>query len=212
MSILSKSLFRTATNSLKLNSKLRPISPFRMYSDAKPDAQSDPEHLAKLVSEKDLLLAEKDHQIAELKDAYMRSVADAENVRARTRKELLEKGDYAIQKFAKDLLSTADILSMALDAVPVAERGENTTHPDLKNLYIGVEMTRKELLKTFAQYGITPYESLDQPFDFNLHTAIFQSPMPGKTPGTVFHVDKTGYKIKDRILRPANVGVVKGDD
>jgi molecular chaperone GrpE len=136
-------------------------------------------------------------------------LADAENIRHRTQKEIKEKEEYAIQKFAKELLNTADILSMALDAVPEKERGENTTHPDLKNLYVGVNMTRKELIKTFEKFGIVGYNPMGHEFDFNLHTAIFQSPMPNLKPGTVFHVDKIGYKMKNRVLRPANVGVVK---
>lgn len=139
-------------------------------------------------------------------------MADAENVRQRSKKELAEKHDYAITKFAKDLLSTADVLSLALDAVPEAERGEDSTHKDLKNLYVGVDMTRKELLKAFAKYSIVPFNPMDEPFDFNLHTAIFQTPMPGKEPGTIFHVDKVGYKIKDRVLRSAQVGVVKDNE
>ncbi|KAJ3327071.1 Mitochondrial matrix cochaperone, partial [Kappamyces sp. JEL0680] len=155
------------------------------------------------------LLAKKDLEISELKDLYRRALADAENVRTRTQKEIKDKTDYAIQSFAKDLLSTADILAMALNAVPEQERGDNATHKELKNLYVGVMLTQKELLKTFSNYGVEGYDPLGEKFDFNLHTAIFQSAVPGKEPGTIFHVDKIGYKIKDRILRPANVGVVK---
>jgi molecular chaperone GrpE len=187
------------------------VRPRYRYSTeaAKEDSASqenkEPSELEKLQES----LKKKDLEIAELKDLYRRALAETENVRTRTQKELKDKEDYAVQKFAKDLLTTADILSMALDAVPEKERGENATHPDLKNLYIGVHMTRKELLKTFEKYGVVGYNPMGQEFDFNLHTAIFQSPMPNLKAGTVFHVDKIGYKIKDRVLRPANVGVVK---
>lgn len=132
-------------------------------------------------------LEKKDHEIAELKDLYRRALADAENVRHRTKKELHDKTLYAIQGFSKDLLTTADFLKMALDAVP-----EQDGNKDLKNLYVGVSLTQKELLKTFAKYGISSFDPLGEKFDFNLHTAIFQQAIPGKEPGTVFHVDKIG--------------------
>lgn len=154
----------------------------------------------------------KDKEITELKDLYIRSLADAQNVRTRTARELKEKSEYAITSFAKELLTTADILTMALDAVPENERGDKATHVELKNLYHGITMTKKELLKSFEKFGIVGYNPLGEPFDFNSHTAIFMSDVPDKAPGTVFHVDKVGYKIKDRVLRPANVGVVKDRD
>ncbi|KAI8923429.1 GrpE-domain-containing protein [Entophlyctis helioformis] len=154
-------------------------------------------------------LAEKDKQIANLQDLYRRALADAENVRQRTRREIEEKQTYAIQKFAKELLNTADILTMALDAVPEAERNGSNEH--LKSLYTGVSMTRTELLKTFKQFGIESFSPLDEPFDHNLHQALFQAPIPNKKPGTVFQVTKIGYKIRDRVLRPAQVGVVKDE-
>ncbi|KAJ1340279.1 hypothetical protein BSLG_005105 [Batrachochytrium salamandrivorans] len=97
------------------------------------------------------VLAEKDAEIAQLQDVYRRALADAENVRQRTRKEIEEKQSFAIQKFAKELLNTADILSMALDAVPAAERSAASGNSALQNLYTGVSMTRAELLKTLKQ-------------------------------------------------------------
>ena len=136
-------------------------------------------------------------------------MADAENVRQRTRKELEDKEAFAIQKFAKELLDTADILTMALDAVPEKERGNEATNTELKNLYTGVNMTRSELLKTFKKFGVEPFDPKGEKFDPNLHTALFQAPIQGQEPGTIFQVTKIGYKIKDRILRSAQVGGVK---
>lgn len=201
---------------LRLPVGSRLISPLRMpvrfNSDspkAEPKAEATPQTEGSQIEELTKQLAKKDHEIAEIKDLYIRALADAENVRHRTQKEIKDKEDYALTKFAKDLLNTADILSMALDAVPESERGETATHPELKNLYTGVSMTRKELTKVLEKYGIVAYDPKGHEFDFNLHTAIFQSDMPDMKPGTVFHVDKIGYKIKDRVLRPASVGVVK---
>ncbi|OAJ41911.1 hypothetical protein BDV3_006299 [Batrachochytrium dendrobatidis] len=156
-------------------------------------------------------LAEKDAQIAQLQDMYRRALADAENVRQRTRKEIDEKQSYAIQKFAKELLNTADILTMALDSVPAAERSEKSTNSHLKDLYTGVSMTRVELLKTFKQFGVESYNPDGEKFDHNLHQALFQASVPGKEPGVVFQVTKVGYKLHDRVLRPAQVGVVQSE-
>ncbi|TPX71706.1 hypothetical protein SpCBS45565_g00771 [Spizellomyces sp. 'palustris'] len=156
-----------------------------------------------------VVLAEKDKQIAALQDMYRRALADAENVRQRARKEVAETKEFAINKFAKDLLSTADVLELALKAVPETERGENASNQHLKDLYTGVAMTRSNLMTTFKRFGIEPFEPLGETFDPNLHEALFQAPIPGKEPGTVFDVAKTGYKLGSRILRPAQVGVVQ---
>ena len=140
---------------------------------------------------------------------YRRSLADAENLRTRTQKELQDQKDYAVTKFASDLLNSIDILGMALKSVPEKDIAESSDNKPLKDLYVGVEMTRKELLKVLEKYGVSMFDPNGHVFDFNKHTALFQSPMPNMEPGTVFHVDKVGYMIKDRVLRPASVGVVK---
>jgi len=142
-----------------------------------------------------------------------------ENVRQRTRKEVENTAAYAIGKFAKDLLTTTDILSMALAAVPEEYRKEDKDSKDpsspsshLQNLYTGVDMTRKELLKTLARHGVKSFNPIGEKFDPNMHQALFQAPVPGKEPGTVFQVSKDGYTINDRVLRPAQVGIVKQEE
>ncbi|KAI8880473.1 GrpE protein-like protein, mitochondrial [Backusella circina FSU 941] len=162
-------------------------------------------------------LLEKDKKIAELQDAYIRSLADQENIRERSRKESETTKEYAIQKFAKDLLDTVDILNMALGAVPeelrkkeTAEKSDKNTLVDqLTNLYMGVSMTETELIKALKRHGVERFIPKEgEPFDHNKHQALFQTPMSGKTPGTIFSVEKMGYTLKGRILRPAHVGVV----
>ncbi|KAI7869053.1 GrpE-domain-containing protein [Spinellus fusiger] len=161
-------------------------------------------------------LAEKNKKLAELQDAYLRCLADQENIRERSRKEVSSAKEFAIQKFAKDLLDTVDILGMALAAVPVELRenasqgssAENKALDQLNNLYKGVSMTEAELLKTLKRHGVEQEDPLDQVFDPNRHQALFQAPMPDKEPGTVFSVQKKGYSLKGRVLRPAQVGVV----
>ncbi|KAJ3133334.1 Mitochondrial matrix cochaperone [Geranomyces variabilis] len=172
------------------------------------DAEVPPEKPAAEGSAADFAaqLAEKDQQIHALQDSYRRALADAENVRQRTRKEVAETKDFAITKFAKDLLSVADVLELALNAVPESER---TSNNHLKELYVGVDMTRSNLLATFKRFNIESYDPIDEVFDPKFHEALFQAPVQGKTPGTVFNVAKKGYKLGDRCLRPAQVGVVQ---
>lgn len=157
-------------------------------------------------------LAAKDKQLAEVKDRLLRTLADMENLRQRTAKEVANTKDYAIQKFAKDLLDTADILNMAIKNVPQEEIAEGSTNAHLKSLHIGVSMTRDELLKTLKRYGVESFDPMNEKFDPNLHQANFQVPMPGKEAGTVFDVQKIGFMIKGRVLRPAQVGVVQSTD
>ncbi|KAI9496409.1 GrpE nucleotide exchange factor, partial [Zychaea mexicana] len=165
-------------------------------------------------------LAEKDKKIAELQDAYIRCLADQENLRERTRKEMESAREFAIQKFAKDLLDTVDILGMALTAVPEDLRSKQATleselakdteklADQLTNLYTGVSMTETELVKALKRHGVEQDNPEGQAFDPNKHQALFQTPMPGKDAGTVFVVQKMGYTLKGRVLRPAQVGVV----
>ncbi|KAM3586927.1 GrpE, mitochondrial [Umbelopsis sp. WA50703] len=161
-------------------------------------------------------LAEKEKKLAEIQDAYLRCLADQENLRVRTRKEITQTQDFAIQKFAKDLLDTVDILGMALQSVPenLRNKEEAAKHDlekladQLSNLYTGVSMTETELLKILKRHGVERYSPEGEVFDPNLHQALFQTPIPDKEAGTVFSVQKAGFMLKDRVLRPAQVGVV----
>ncbi|KAJ2726240.1 GrpE, mitochondrial [Coemansia sp. Benny D115] len=153
-------------------------------------------------------VAEKDAKIKELKDAYLRSLADNENLRNRSKTEVENTKLFAIQKFAKDLLDTVDILELALKHVPAEHLARKTENKSLVDLNEGVEMTKSNLLKTLERHGVESFDPLDKPYDPNTSHALYQAPMPGKTPGTVFSVEKRGYIIKGRVLRPAQVGVV----
>ncbi|CEI95803.1 Putative GrpE protein homolog [Rhizopus microsporus] len=166
------------------------------------------------------LLAEKDKKISELQDAYLRCLADQENLRERSRREIETTKEFAIQKFAKDLLDTVDILNMALNAVPTELRSKTTSLESefakdneklidqLTNLYTGVSMTEAELIKALKRHGVERVNPEGEAFDPNQHQALFQAPIPGKEAGTIFSVQKMGYTLKGRIIRPAQVGVV----
>ncbi|KAL0074699.1 co-chaperone GrpE [Phycomyces blakesleeanus] len=204
-----------------------PLAMRRLYATENTEKPKEEEKPAAEKSEEDNVkddltkqLAEKVKKIAELQDAYLRCLADQENIRERSRKEVLSSKEFAIQKFAKDLLDTVDILGMALSAVPLELREKNekpskeVIHDvervldQLSNLYKGVSMTETELLKTLKRHGVEQENPEGETFDPNRHQALFQAPMPDKEAGTVFSVQKKGYSIKGRVLRPAQVGVV----
>mmetsp|Transcript_12581 Transcript_12581/g.30011 ORF Transcript_12581/g.30011 Transcript_12581/m.30011 type:complete len:225 (-) Transcript_12581:320-994(-) len=146
-------------------------------------------------------------KIKELQDKLMYSYAEAENLRQRTRREVDNANKYAVSKFAKELLDVADNLERAASAVTPQQLESNA---ELRALHEGVDMTQSILQKTFGHYEITKFDSLGQPFDPNLHEAMFEVPgQDGQEAGTVAHVMNEGYMIKDRVLRPARVGTVK---
>lgn len=137
--------------------------------------------------------------------ALQYSQADFANLQRRSAEELAKGRDFAIQRFASDLLSTIDILSLALKHVPSPIPSSN---PELKTLADGVTMTQTELLKTLKKHGVVQFDPTGEKFDPNLHEALYQAPIAGKEPGTVCETTTLGYMIKERTLRAAQVGVV----
>ncbi|CAH1390609.1 unnamed protein product [Nezara viridula] len=144
----------------------------------------------------------------ELNDKYKRALADGENLRKRLMKQIDEAKIYGIQSFCKDLLEVADVLGKATESVPKDE--VNDKNPHLKSLYEGLIMTEAQLQKVFKRHGLVPLIPLNEKFDPNLHEALFQQEVEGKAAGTVIVVSKTGYKLHERVVRPALVGVAKG--
>ena len=159
------------------------------------------------------------------------------NLQRNAAREKEQTRDFAITRFAGDLLETVDVLSLALKSVPEAilnskaneaaesESSSSTSTPPeppsssttqpaksaqeyLTELHHGVEMTHRLLLSTLFKYNVKPYDPTGEKFDPNRHEALYQAPVPGKEPGTVLECQKTGYTIKDRTLRAAQVGVV----
>lgn len=145
---------------------------------------------------------------AVLKDKLVRTLADMENLRSRTEREKADMAKYAIANFARDILSIADNLSRAIGSVPSEEGAE--LDPSLKTLLEGVEITNRELTVTLERHGVKQIDAKNQPFDPNLHDAMFEVPNPEIAAGMVVEVVHDGYTIGDRILRPAAVGVSKG--
>jgi len=143
---------------------------------------------------------------ADLKDRLLRSVAEMENLRRRADREKADAANYAMTAFARDLLGVGDNLRRALDSIPEdADLGEHA-----KTLVEGIEMTERELLNMLERNNIKKIDPMGEKFSHDLHQALFEVPDTGKEDGTIVQVMQVGYIIKDRLLRPAMVGVAKG--
>lgn len=147
-------------------------------------------------------------EVAELKDRMLRTLAEMENLRRRTEREMADARQYAVANFARDMLNVSDNLRRAIDAIPGESRGE--VDPVLAALIEGVEVTERGLAQTLQKFGIRPIEAKGQKFDPERHQAMFEVEDPDQPSGTVAEVVQTGYVIGDRVLRPAFVGVAKG--
>ena len=147
-------------------------------------------------------------ELAEARDRMLRTLAEMENLRKRTAKEVADARAYGITGFARDVLDIADNLQRALDAVP-AEAKANAD-PGLKALIEGVELTERELQKALEKNGVRQFTPRGEKFDPNVHQAMFEVPDPAVPAGSVVEVVQPGYMIGERVLRPALVGVSKG--
>lgn len=144
-------------------------------------------------------------ELGETKDQLLRALAETENVRRRMQRERDDVQKYAVSGFAKDLLSAADNLRRALEALPESE----VTDPRAKSMLEGVAATERELLGAFERHGLKRIYPKGERFDHNLHQAIFEAERADAAPGTVVEVLQPGYVLHDRLLRPAMVGVAK---
>lgn len=151
-------------------------------------------------------LAEAEAEVASLKDRLLRAVAETENLRRRAEREKAEATLYAATGFARDMLSVADNLGRALASIDPKAR-END--PALKSLIDGVEVTQRELHNVFERHGIQRFDPKGEKFDPNFHQAMFELPTGDTAPGTVMETIQAGYRIGERVLRPAMVGVAK---
>ncbi|EDV98510.1 GH23157 [Drosophila grimshawi] len=145
-------------------------------------------------------------QNRELLDKYKRALADGENMRTRLNKQISDAKIFGIQSFCKDLLEVADTLGHATQAVPKDKLNGNA---DLKNLFEGLCMTRASLLQAFKRHGLEPVDPINTKFDPNMHEALFQKEDTTVEANTVVEVTKLGYKLHERCIRPALVGVSK---
>ncbi|KAA3472549.1 protein GrpE-like [Gossypium australe] len=184
-------------------------------SGSESDGELSMADMVKLVQEKEGLLEVKQMEIEQMKDKVVRTLAEMENVMARTRREAENSKKFAIQNFAKGLLDVADNLGRASTHVKGSfakvDESKDTAGavPLLKTLLEGVEMTEKQLGEVFRKFGVEKFDPTNELFDPHRHNAVFQVPDNAKPPGTVAHVLKAGYMLHDRVIRPAEVGVTQ---
>jgi molecular chaperone GrpE len=147
-------------------------------------------------------------EAADARDKMLRTLAEMENLRKRTAREVSDARTYGISGFARDVLDIADNLQRALDAVPAEARA--AADPGLKALIEGVELTERSLHNALEKNGVRKFDPAGEKFDPNVHQAMYEIPDPTVPAGTIAQVIQSGYMIGDRVLRPALVGVAKG--
>lgn len=148
--------------------------------------------------------AELEQQLAEARQATLYAQAEVQNVRRRAEKEAIDARQYAATNFARDILSVADNLGRGLAAIPDELRADEK----MKGLVAGLEATGRELDSVFTRHGIVKIAALGETLDPNRHQAMLELPSD-EPPGTIVQEMQAGYMIKDRLLRPALVGVAK---
>lgn len=184
---------------------------------AKPEAEAETAATEELSGEA-ALQKQVEELTAKNKDAndrLLRALADAENVRRISRVDVQQAREFAISKFAKALLDVSDNLKRAhesvdLEALQAAQGGAESDLSAIRTLHEGVVMTEQQLQKVFREFQITPVGAVGDKFDPNVHDALFEYEDAGKTPGSIGQLMKVGYLLNSRVIRPAQVGVVKG--
>jgi len=153
-------------------------------------------------------VAELEAKLAEARDQLLRTLADMENLRSRTQREVKDAAQYAIANFARSMLTVSDNLHRALSAVPESTRAG--ADEALRALLDGLDLTEREMLNQLERAGVRRIRPEGERFDPNFHQAMFEVPNPDMPAGTIVQVVQDGYTIADRVLRPAMVGVTKG--
>ncbi|KAF5391344.1 hypothetical protein D9757_001884 [Collybiopsis confluens] len=219
----ARTLVRPRFNAIRNYSETKAGQPSESESPAPQQQDTQPESLSPEAEK----LKTKEAEVVDLTGRLRYLQADFLNLQRNSAREKEQTRDFAISRFASDLLETVDVLSLALKSVPAnalsssvpsesSQISENASEPIsktplayLQELHTGVEMTQRQLLQTLFKYHVKPFDPTGDKFDPNRHEALYQAPIPGKEPGTVLECQKSGYMIKDRVLRAAQVGVVQ---
>jgi molecular chaperone GrpE len=173
------------------------------------DLNTGPQEGAQASGEPDpfAVLEKLQNENADLKDKILRTLAEMENLRRRTEREVADAKAYGITNFARDMIVFADNLRRAIESIPAEAAAQDGV---VKTILEGIEVTERDYLSRLTRHGIRKIEPMGQKFDPNLHEAMFEIPDPSVTNGTVVQVVEDGYAIGERCLRPAKVGVARG--
>jgi molecular chaperone GrpE len=173
-----------------------------MMTDQQHNATAAENDEALAAAAADLKIAELETQLKEAGDRALRTQAELENYRKRAQRELADERRYAVVPLVRDLLSVVDNLQRAIDAAQQTSEG--------KSLLEGVQLVATQLDAVLKQHGCLPIETVGTPFDPNQHQAIAQEPSTEHPAGTVTRAAQVGYKLQDRVIRPAQVFVSTG--
>jgi molecular chaperone GrpE len=182
-------------------------------SDTRPPSDNDPAPANEPAVQPEPAVAPKpstslDRELADTKDRLLRTLADMDNMRKRTEREVADARVYGISNFARDILGVADNMHRAMAALDDELRAK--ADEPTKVLLEGVELTERELMNVLEKHGVKRIEPLGQKFDPNRHQAMYEIEDASVPAGTVIQVMQAGYLIGDRMLRPALVAVAKG--
>lgn len=193
----------THAEKLKQSQEKKPAIPDDILQQASEALAETPEKPS-VLQEKEEQISLLEAEVASLKDGLLRAHADVENIRKRAQRDVEDASKYAVTHFARDLINVLENLHRAEDSIP---KDQLETNPLLKNIFDGVEMTRRELLNIFDRQGIKRIDPKGEPYDHNFHQAMMQVDDVTVPENTVVQVLQAGYVIKDRLLRPALVSV-----
>lgn len=144
-------------------------------------------------------------ELAKLKDQYIRSLAEADNTRKRLEKNQIDIAKFAVSDFAKELIPVLDIFKKAFETIDENKIADE----NIKSFISGIRMTEEALEKSLNKFGVTKVNPLGEKLDPNFHETLYARPDSEKEDGTIVEVMEIGYKIHDRILRSAKVGIIK---
>lgn len=173
-----------------------------------PEEMLDDDEAADAAPDFEAELASLRDDLAAAKQDVLYAQAETQNVRRRLEKDIQDARNYGATGFARDILSVADNLDRAIQAIPEDLREDSK----FKGLVAGIQATQRELEKVFGQHGVTRIAAMGLPLDPNEHQAMMEVPTTDAEAGTIVQEMQAGYKIKDRLLRPAMVGVAKKPD
>ena len=182
-------------------SKKKTLSDNEEFQNEDSKIEDEQESLEPIISEID--------EINDLKNQLLRTLADNENNRRRYEKEKDDLSTYVISNFAKEMLSVLDNLQRAMEVSEKIDIEDKSIDSNTKNFIEGIQLTEKQLNSIFEKFKITKLKSLNVKFDPNIHQAMFEIENDDVDEGTILQVVQEGFKIEDRLLRPALVGVSK---
>ena len=198
----SKETSKSADDEKKIDDEQSPAQEKVIEDDKSESSDSEEDNDNEIISDLE-------QKVSDLKDQLMRTLADGENLRKRTLKDVEHSKKYSHISFVKDLVSSVDNLQRALEAVP---EDKSSLPEPIKNLIIGLDIVEKEITSTLEKHNVKQIDPLGEKFDYNFHQAMFEVPTNDDEPGTVVQVSQKGYILHDRLVRSAMVGISKKID